>query len=182
MPYLRVQYIWWTLKHLTVFWGRLTVGVTPAPQIFTQSFFEKKRREKKRDFSSSVITWKNGEKGFKIDEKSEKGGNFGHWLEICEYRAERSRVRRLFYTKLERNWKGKSDINLASWYWKASNLQLKSENYADQWPNGYGPKPHFQKHLLDEKANIWFLAEIIGFLGLTLFRSSHWFVPVSPRV
>ena len=47
---LRVQYIWWTLKHLTVFWGRLTVGVTPAPQIFTQSFFEKKTPRKEERF------------------------------------------------------------------------------------------------------------------------------------
>ena len=32
------------------FWGRLTVGVTPAPQIFTQSFFEKKTPRKEERF------------------------------------------------------------------------------------------------------------------------------------
>ena len=34
------------------FWGRLTVGVTPAPQIFTQSFFEK-NAEKRREISAA---------------------------------------------------------------------------------------------------------------------------------
>ena len=35
-----------------MFLGRLTVGVTPAPQIFTQSFFEK-NAEKRREISAA---------------------------------------------------------------------------------------------------------------------------------